>query len=240
MIVTSEIQTSGGTAAESKSPTPNNSQHMHSQTKEPQSGNELVTLKPAAAKFDCAASSLKNNIKTGKLAATQVNEKAPYMVRLSDVERFLRDTPGIASIFHPAGDKAAGAMTAQTAGPASIEPAKLDKAQDKKSSATEASVMQPSRAHAAVAADSAKPANQAADHSQLTHGPDAQSEPSTHTAADGLKRRRRRRRGKGGGESPTTAGIQPPVLKALAGTTPKERLRITACLTELLRLVASA
>ncbi len=202
--------------------------------------HDNVTLKQSASKYCCAASSLKNNIKSGKLPATQSGEKAAYLVRLSDVERFLRETPGIASIFHPAAEKPAGAMTGKTAVSGGIEPAKPEVTSDDKSSVTEASVAQPIHAHPPVVAGSAKPESEAVDHSPSAHVPDPKPEPTGHDAGNGNKRRRRRRRGKGGGKNPAIPSLRQPVLKALAGTTPQERLRITACLNELAGLVASA
>jgi hypothetical protein len=230
---------SGGTAAETPNINPNPQPDTPIEMN--YSNDDPVTLKEAAAEFECAASSLKNNIKSGKLAATQTGEKAPYMVRLSDAERFLRATPGIASIFHPADSKS-------TAAPASKPPSADEASQvlTRQKAACpesqEAGEGQESKAATSsnVAADTVNPNDTSADRKQLAPVTDAQADPSTHTVPVGGKRRRRRRRGKGGGGSPAPAGIQQPVLKALAGTTPQERLRITACLTELVGLVASA
>jgi hypothetical protein len=220
-----------------QTPNINSNQQPDSNIDMNEMNDQPIMLKQAAARYDCAASSLKNNIKSGKLAATQTDEKAPYMVRPSDVERFLRDTPGIASTFHPApkpapaadepasADETPAAMTGQEAGsPTSKAPGGGQEL------AIESAL--------SAAAETSGSGDTAVEHAARV--PDAHSKPSAQTAEGGSKRRRRRRRGKGGAGTPTPTGIQQPVLKALAGTTPQERLRLTACLTELLGLVASA
>jgi hypothetical protein len=143
-------------------------------------------------------------------------------VRPSDVERFLRATPGIVSIFHPGTGKPAATETGDppSASKVDSEQPRVVKAPTVESAEPTADAMKTAPVEEATAADS--------------------KESASTQAADATKRRRRRRRGKGGAGSPTPTGIQAPVLKALAGTTPKERLRITACLTELLGLVALA
>lgn len=228
----------GGIAAET--PNINSNQEPDSNIDMNEMNDSPITLKQAAAKFDCAASSLKNNIKSGKLAATQTNEKAPYMVRYSDVDRFLRDTLGIASIFHPAASNPA---------PAAAEPASADETSavmtGQEAESPTSKVAGGGHESAAEAALTAAAETSGSDATAVDHGsparvPDVHANPSAQTAEGGTKRRRRRRRGKGGAGSPTPTGIQQPVLKALAGTTPQERLRLTACLTELLGLVASA
>jgi hypothetical protein len=235
---TSISNQSGGTAA--ATPNINSNQKPDSIITMNDTKHDTVALKQSAAKFACAASSLKNNIKSGKLPAIQSGENAPYMVRLADVERFLRDTPGIASIFHPAAKKSAGAMTGKTVASGGNEPAMPEMTSDSESPTTEKSVAQPIQTHPLVEAASAKPGNEAVEQSQSAHVPDPLPEPSTQPGGDGTKRRRRRRRGKGGGKNPAIPSLRQPVLKALAGTTPQERLRITACLNELAGLVASA
>lgn len=228
---TSITNPSGGTAAQTNSSNPN--KQMQDKVDTIQSGEEHETLKKAAAKFDCAWTSLKNNIKSGKLAATQANEKAPYMVRLADVEAFLRATPGIVSIFHPAGAKAAATETAYSP--------TVNKADDELADTATISATQPVAASAAHANQpvgaAASREGQACQNQETVVAPLDSPEAQTGSS----KRRRRRRRGKGNAVKPSAASsIQPPALKALAGTTPQERLRITACLTELLGLVASA
>ena len=217
---TSITDQTGGTAAETQKI--NSNPQPVAPIAMSHSNNNSITLKKAAAMFSCASSSLKNNIKSKKLAATKENEKDPYYVRPSDVERFLRATPGIVSIFHPDKGKLAATETGDppSASKADSEQPHVVKAQTVESAEPTADAMKTASVTEATAADF--------------------KESASTQAADATKRRRRRHRGKGGAGSPTSNGIQAPVLKALAGTTPKERLRITACLTELLGLVALA
>ena len=187
--------------------------------------------------FDCAASSLKNNIKSGNLAATQANEKAPYMVRPSDAERFLRATPGIASKFHPAAERAVADPGQISAAPKveapeqaedSAHPAHVNSAQPTATPEVELTAAGPVAAELAPVPKVETPA-------ATPSKPEKTDSPSAEPDA----KRRRRRRGKGGSSSLSTPH-SPTILKALVGTTPRERLRITACLNELAALVASA
>lgn len=227
---------SGGTTAQTPNINPN--QQPNSNTKMKNTNDDPITLKQAATEFECAWTSLKNNIKSSKLAATQAGVKAPYMVRPSDVERFLRATPGIASIFHPADSKpipsvsqlpSATDMSPVMTHQKSERPESQETGKGKKSKSTAPS-------NVAAAADNSN--DSSGDGKQLSPVSVAQEDSSTQPAPVGGKRNRRGR-GKGG-RSPAPCGIQQPVLKALAGTTPQDRLRITACLTALVGLVASA
>jgi hypothetical protein len=221
----------GGTAAET--PKINSNPQPHTSIAMNNSNDDPINLKKAAAMFECAVSSLKNNIKSGKLPATQENKKAPYMVRPSDVETFLRATPGIVSVFHPAGTKPAATETTNppTANKPDDEPA-------------DTATISPAQSVAASAGHGNQPAGvaesregQACQNQETVVAP--LDSPKAQTGSN--KRRRRRRHGKADAGKPSIASsTQPMVLKALAGTTPQERLRITACLTELLGLVASA
>ena len=231
---TSISNQSCGTAAETPKINSNDNSNDNSQPTNIMNpaNDESVTLKKNADEYQCAVCSLKNNIKSGKLAATQENKKAPYMARPSDVEAFLRATPGIVSVFHPAGKKPAAteAMNPPRANKPDYEPSDTATISPMRSvTASEGHGNQPS-----VVVESRE--GQACQNQEtfVAHldSPKAQF---------GSSKRRRRRRGKGDGATPSIASsTQPPVLKALAGTTPQERLRITACLTELLCLVASA
>jgi hypothetical protein len=194
---------------------------------------KLVTLKEAAAAFDCAASSLKNNIKAKKLLASQAGEKSPFMVRLCDVDRFLRDTPGIASKFHPRNGEVGDCSPAPVVTPplAATAPAALPDAP---------TVIVPSEA--AVVPPS-----------PVVRRPDAIGEPASSCVAEVLPKadgpdaptpqnqpkRRRRRRGKGG-SGQTSPPVQTSFVKALDGVSPEIRLKLTACLNELAAIVASA
>jgi len=192
-----------------------------------------VTLKKAAAMFGCASSSLKNNIKTGNLPGMKAGVKAPFMVHPSDVERFLRSTPGIASNFHPAKGKTheSKILTSQARVPGD----EFLKAPESK--ACEESPLP------ALPAKKSEPAKdpQKTESSPPNVAPPIASAGEDHATQPHPKRRRRRRRGKGGKvEAPRDPGSEPLTLKALAGTTPQERLRLTACLNELASLVASS
>lgn len=203
---------SGGIAAETENINPNNDRSEESSQNQPNGTAEgTVMLKDAATEFHCVTSSLKNNIKSGKLPAFQENSKAPYRVHPAEVERFLRTSPGIASIFHP---------KAVTTGKSHTEAAAKEAVQeDGLARATEAVVESPD--------------NKDAGQAKLNESEGKQTAVAT-------KPRRRRRRGKGGTGQQHASIANPHILKALAGTSPEERLRITACLTELLGLVASA
>lgn len=218
---------SGGSAAETTSTHSNQATNhnldMIKISNKPESAEATVTLKQAAAKFECAWTSLKNNIKSHKLPALQEGDRAPYMVRLSDVECFLRATPGIASMFHPAGAKVAANDTEH---PPTV--AKVDAGQQHEIKAQPAELAEPavSTIKTSPVEDAPSAAPQIAD--------------STQVVAVAKRRRPRRRRRKGGNsESPITPCTQLPVLKALADTTPQDRLRVVACLNELAGLVAS-
>jgi hypothetical protein len=195
-------------------------------------------VKEAAAKYQCAASSIKNNIKANKLAATKAAPTAPFMVLLPDVERLLRNTPGIASMFHPGDatrlDRKQPDATTQSAPvptPVVPHPALPLVVQMKVSEA-------PPVTRALKVAIQDKPAQVQQPVAQAATRPDADGGPETRAT----KKRRLRRRGKGGGLGQPLPAVaaRPPFLKALDGTTPAERLRIMACLNELAGLVASA
>lgn len=213
----------GGIAAETTTinpnPTPVDNPQPHA---EPEAH---VTLKHAAAECHCAVSSLKNNIKANKLPATQENPKAAYMVRLSDVERFLSATPGIESIFHP---KTGGVHSETSDAP------------------PPADVAQPSQEAVAVTPDSVVSHDSSPGVSAPQGGGAPSPQPPKQETADPMPpvnagKRRRRRRGKGGaGAQPGTTGTQSLLLKNLVGASPQERLRVVAVLNELAGIVASA
>lgn len=257
MIANSENQLSGGSAAEAsninsnQATTPN--QKMPKQPDEIDPGEKPVQLKQAGAKFECAASSLKYNIKHGKLPAYQENAMAPYMVRLSDVERFLRETPGVASMFYPKsnppgeikdGPSLTGLIDEREDQSPPSSPDTSGKSEMPPVGAKEIETNPPAvQTPADGVVAGAKREHKALDGKQITADADGQANPSTQAPPDGIKRRRRRRRGRGKGgvgNLVPSAEPQPLFLKALAGTTPKERLRLTACLNELAGLVASA
>jgi len=249
MIANSENQTSGGNAAQPNPINPNQTTNPNQQaalkSHDTEPSEKPVQLKQAATKFECAASSLKYNIKHGKLLAYQENAMAPYMVRLSDVERFLRVTPGVESMFYPKRKKDGLSLTGLIDKPDDKNPPSPPDPSGElqtphvghKKPETKPSTAHPTQTTADVSVDTAKLENQALDQKH----PAGDTDSSTQAPADGTKRRRRRRRGKSGdGNRLATAELQPLVLKTLAGTTPQERLRITACLNELAGLVASA
>jgi hypothetical protein len=186
-----------------------------------------VTLKAAAAAFDCAASSLKNNIKSGKLPAEQETPKSPYIVRLADVERFLRETPGIASRLHPKENP-----KPESKGPeveSSTEPDPVT---------TEAPTDPPFHKGAVSKEENVTPSKQEVDNAAANTSVSQSPKPPPKPP---LKRRRNRRRGKGGGGAGPPSGVQRDlVLKALDGASPTERLRVIACLNEIATIVASA
>ena len=209
------------------------------QTMENHERNDIpLTVKEVAAMFQCAASSLKNNIKANKLVATKAAATAPFMVRPSVAERLLRETPGIASVFHPgnsvgADPKQPDAITqsAPVAIRVSPPPAQPMVVHMKASEASPVT-------RAVKVAIQDKPVQVQQPVAQAATPPDEDGGPETRAT----KKRRHRRRGKGGGlgQSVPAAAVRPPFLKALDGTTPAERLRIMACLNELAGLVALA
>ena len=215
---------SGGTAAETTTINPN-----QSSTGDPQLHEESetsVTLKHAASEYICAASSLKNNIKANKLSATQENPKAPYMVRLSEVAHFLRETPGIVSIFHPkSGD------TIREATHAAPVPETIEQPSDTASPP-------PSPDNAPYHPMQTQPTPKSADDAALR--PSQAERVDVEPVAKNGKRRRNRRRGKGGIASTYIPTANQRLLKTLVGATPQERLRVIACLNELAGLIASA
>jgi len=213
----------GGTAAET---TITNSNPTPVGNSQPCAKSEAhVTLKHAAAEFYCAVSSLKNNIKTDKLPATQENPKAAYIVSLSDVERFLRATPGIVSIFHPKSGVVRGEMS-------DVPPL--------------ADVEQPSQDAADVPPDNVVSHFASPDASAPQGGSPLSTQPPKPQAVGPVPpvnagKRRRRRRGKGGvGAQLGTTGTQSLLLGNLVGASPQERLRVVAVLNELAGIIASA
>jgi hypothetical protein len=201
------------------------------------SGGTTASLKQNAEIYQCAASSLKHNVKSGKLPATQAGPTAPYMANTVDVERLLRDTPGIASVFHPKRGtpkdrKLADVCTQPT--PA-ICHAALHTADPITMQVQSAEGLPAPQAVPIVPASKTTQAQSPV--AQVAQPPDAKGRSETSST-----KRRRRRRGKGGGlgKSHPLVAVQPFILKALDGTTPAERLRIMACLNELAGLVASA
>lgn len=230
IMETSITNQSGGIAAET--PNVNSNQQPDPHVDMIPTNEESIMLKAAAVKFDCAVCSLKNNIKSSKLAATKADIKAPYMVRPSLVERFLRDTPGIKSKFHP---KSPGISTmaaatepvptAPNGQPPTLKPPAL-------------SEVTPNPSDPVIVTTKSQPVESNRVNSFKTPLPIVTAD--SEQESSGPKRRRRRRGKGGGGNPPVATSLQPVALNALAGMTLQERLRITACLTELIGLVASA
>jgi hypothetical protein len=252
----------GGPAAHTPNINPNPNPNPNPKTDMNETNNDdPVTLKQAAEKFQCAASSLKNNIKSAKLAATQSGEKAPYMVRLSDVERFLRDTPGIASIFHPATNAESADIVAEapSATPTSAAPAPavtLPPVREPTSgvaTAPPAKQAVPTRKEfaggfpfpdeGAVPPNPATVSRQRASTQEEAHTTPAPPPDATNERSP-KRRRRNRGRGRGLGAGvgvpPESSGMGARFISLLAGTTPGERLKLMACLNELSAMVASA
>jgi hypothetical protein len=216
MSKTTENQT-GGPAAQTPNINPQPDPSMPSD----QNQDEPLPLKKAADKFGALSETLKKNIKAGKLPALQKDSKSPYLVNLSDVEKLLRDTPGIASIFHPAA--CVVLETPMTLGTEAGHAAALGQG-------TGADEL-PARPAPVAAAAVAEP---------LTNGTPAAKPTGTDGPPEGSGRKRRpRHRGKGRSGQPQIPD-RPLFLTALAGTTPSERLKITACLNELAAMVASS
>lgn len=187
------------------------------------------SLKANAERYQCYLGTLKNNVRNGRLQALQEGPNAPYLVKPSDVEKLLRETPGIASIFHPAGSRPAKTThpKAQQPEPKKVEPASTatSKHEPKIDTST------PAKAERCSAVD--RP---------VTEGGNA-STPVSDTPQSSHPRKRRRRgrgRGKSGAVQSNPSSVKSLALRALNGSSPEERLRITACLNELASLVASA
>jgi hypothetical protein len=246
---------SGGPAAQTPkiNPNPNSKTDMTETI-----NDDPVTLKQAAEKFQCAASSLKNNIKSGKLAGTQSGEKAPYMVRLSDVGRFLHNASSIASVFHPAtnAEPAETVIESPSATPTSAATAPamtLPPVREPTcgvATAPSAPPAVPTRfEHAGgfpfpdECEASPKPATVSRQRASTQE--EAHTTPPDATNERSPKRRRRNRGrgrglGAGVGVSPESSGMGARFISLLAGTTPGERLKLMACLNELSAMVASA
>ncbi len=223
---------SGGTAAETNTNTNTNS-IMKDKENHQDSPAEAVTLKVAAARFGCAASSLKNNIKGNKLPALQNDPKAAFLVRPSEVERFLRATPAIASVFHPkTAEESSG--TGESAQPP-LEPAAEGRqhAIDQSRKTVEVET-KGSPAVEAGAETSAPPAGASA------FSLEGQGDSESRNTDEGRKRRRQRRRGRGNSGPREIRDDESLPVKRLVGISSKERLKIIACLNELAALVASA
>lgn len=219
--------------------TTNDTVKPHPKQKKPESGDERITVKLAAAENECAASSLKYNIKHGKLPATQEGSTSPYMVRRTDVERLLRENPNIVSKFHPRPSSPAEVKDGPSLTGLIDDPGKADPMPPSKKPTT--SEKTPVKPPVKPDDSTSLPARQKSAEPLVAQ---PQVDPDSAIAAEpepvGRKRRRSRRRGRGGnGQQPSASDLPPTALKALAGTTPKERLRITACLNELAGLVAS-
>lgn len=211
---------------------------MQNQTHEPQTGDQTGTINTAAAKYQCPATTLRYQIKNQKLAAIQDHPGAPYILRFSDVERLLRDSPKIASVFHPKPSSSHEVEdTSSPAGPLEVpdrgEPHPVDQ---QPNNSDKPGVYPSDRSVGVIILDDMRDKC-----SKIPDDSETQSDPSAEIGpkGTGTKRRRRRRRGKGGGGKPLAAEVHSLALKALTGTTPQERLRITACLNELAGLVAS-
>lgn len=196
---------------------------------------ESVTLKHAATKYECAASSLKHNIKCGKLPATQENPQSAYLVRLSDVEHFLSSTPGIVSAFHPKTIKSTVAETGQ--------PTCASAVINEPTGAGMESPCQPAETVADHGKQSIRTTDLSVEDNDCRHGTAAVSQEGTEPKTSGRKKRRRRRnRGhvKSAATHEESATASAPFMKILANATPEERFKIMACLNELATMVASA
>lgn len=169
-----------------------------------------LKLKGASETYECKVPSLRKGIKTNRLPAEQRGSKGVYYLKPADVERFLKESPGIGSIFHPkesAADQTAGSQVGSSI------PAEKNRA-TKAPSTTENS----------------QPANRPRDVSKTPQA-------GTDTPK---KRRRNRRRGRGGKGDITSGGVDhPKLLKSLEGMSTQERLKMVACLNELTAIIAS-
>lgn len=240
-------QKSGGTAAQTT---------LTNSNPAPENGADIIddpmTLKQLSERFGCAASSLKSNIKSDKLSAVQDDPKAPYMVKPSLVEAFLRETPGINSIFHPRNqEKVTRELPLENPPPDTTPPSSTSKTA--KISVTEKATTTPTvlspppedKQAAPLIDKPIKPDSPStAAHLESTSASGLETSVAPSISDHGTRSPRKRRRGKGRGKRTTSSGnsVAPAPyqrLKALEGTSPGERLRITACLTELANLVAS-
>ncbi|MGL5017512.1 MAG: hypothetical protein ACRDBP_05225 [Luteolibacter sp.] len=219
-----------------------------------------VPLKQAADHFKCYHGTLKNNVKNGNLPAVQKDPKSPYLVRLSDVEKLLRATPAIDSNLHPREPLADESNVAATpeSGPASPHGTELPCGVE--SAAPAATSAQQNAAAARVAScpsnvPIARSSGDCPDAAFLTaelivsekagdlKTISSVSEDSAASSSDGGQKKRRRRnrgRGKSNALSQDSATATLSSLKSLAGTTPQERLKFMACLSEFFAQVASA
>ena len=246
---------SGGPAAETSNVNPNltasTELQMQTQPNHQTLDNEqLVTLKKAAEQFDVYPGTLKNNIKQGKLPAQQENQKAAYFVKTDDVEKLLRTTPGIKSMFYPRESSASVSDVAHVTGATSDN----DPDGQTADAGNTAVAVNVSAEPPTVAKGSSSNAlnlnhdrnNARLDNKQIpvTHGGKQAANQSAETSSDAVPKKRRRRRHRGRGNSATTHEVSASgsahFMKNLAGTTPGERLKITAFLNELAAMVASA
>ena len=181
------------------------------------------------------------------------------MVEPSVAEAFLRNNPGIASVFHPEAKakSPAGAKPSTLKAEANVRPLQTSEVtpQAPTCDAGDHTVPGP------VAAEQA-PDTQTAEHREhlgdlpipasLKPPPGGGKDRSANRQAvsagplesgcrrEGGKRKRRRRRRGHPVITQEWRGTTGPFLKALEGTSPQERLRIMACLNELAGMVASA
>lgn len=210
---------------------------------------QLVTLKQAAEQFQVYHGTLKSNIKHGKLPAQQENPKAAYLVKSADVEKLLRTTPGIKSMFHPAACAATESDIAPVTG---ATPDNDHSGQATDVGNTAVAVEAAAKSSTVAKASSTNAPNSKADKNCAARG----SKPMPVTEvniqhevrnpeiqSDGHPKKRRRR-SRGRGKSTTThemsATVSTPFMKILAKTTPGERLTLMGCLNELAAMVASA
>lgn len=228
MTKTNQQKSCGAAAEPTETQFNNTDQIMNTKLADEEKQEKAITLKEASMKYDCAPSSLKSNIKNNSLPAEQENEKSAYMVRPSEVERFLRDRPGIKSKFHTKPEETPTETLLESEPKANDEGTIQDK-----------TPARPTIDKDLVTPDPVVPvATPKQEHSQPSNA--SVSGVEEQQVENKGKRRRQRRRGKRDGDQrPEGTHTKPLILRALCGTTDKERLRITACLNELASIVAS-
>lgn len=105
---TTSNETPGGSAAQTPNSNPQPeflldvTSEQHAAVISPQFvSDDPISLREISEAFKCSVHSLKDNVKSGRLPSLKAAATAPYLVKPSIAEKFLRATPTVRSIFHP-------------------------------------------------------------------------------------------------------------------------------------------
>jgi hypothetical protein len=221
-------ETSGGSAAQTPNSNPqpesvrNVTPDQEAPVISPQfASDDPISLREVSEAFKCSVHSLKSNVKSGRLPSMKAAGTAPYLVRPSAVEKFLRETSAVRSIFHPGHPSQAANSVSDShpAAPAPDGPAPEPVSEPAEPTLPPSDIRDPASARAVALREEA------------THPPD-ETPPEQKRKRN---RRGRRKKAVAAGHAPSPQAT--PELKKLAMLSERERSKFAAVLHEILGLI---